>query len=371
MRHKISTVVAAYNEEPVIRDTIYGIISHLESQAGYDWELICVDDGSRDRTFSVMKEAAGNDPRIKVLGHLRNMGQGKALRTGFEACSGDIVVTMDADLSYGPQYITSLSEALDKERADIALTSPYTKGGAALNVPFYRHFLSRYGNKYLSRMSNYKNLSTSTSVVRAYRREVLDSLFLTSDGMELQLEILMKSAMMGYRVFEIPARLIWRKQKKEDAKFRRVSKMKIMKTIRLYLFMGWLAKPALIFLILALFLLMPGLYMVAMLFYRVVSEVIANSGRGISAAVSEGLETVFRKYTYSFVVSGGLIIFGFQLLVFALLTLQNKFYFEELYRLGLRPTQNGRVTGVDPERAKTEALQKNQDPPHDIKLPSL
>lgn len=330
--HKISIVVAAYNEEPVIDQTVKRIVAAMEGQNRYAWELVCVDDGSRDGTHALMAGSAKGDPRVTILRHRRNYGQGRALRTGFEACTGDIIVTMDADLSYGPEYILKLVDALIERNVDISLASPYTKGGAVRNVPFYRHFLSRFGNKYLARMSDY-DVSTITCVVRAYRKEVLDSLFLTSDGMELQLEILLKASMLGNRVTEVPAELAWAEEKASGAKFTRVSKMRILRTMGVYLFLGWLSKPALIFIILSLAMLIPGFYMAAVLGLRVLITIAGSLDNGIIKAVSMGLESVYRNYSYSFIVSGGLIIFGFQILAFALLTIQNKFYFEEVYRL--------------------------------------
>lgn len=330
--HKISIVIAAYNEGPVIKNTMESIARWMAGQDRYDWELICVDDGSRENTFSEMQEAAAGNPRVSVIRHYRNYGQGRALRTGFEACSGDVVVTMDADLSYGPEYICRLADTLFERNVEISLASPYTKGGSVRNVPFYRHFLSRFGNKYLAKMSNY-DIATITCAVRGYRREVLDSLFLTSDGMELQLEILLKASMMQFRVCEIPAQLTWAERKASDASFKRVSKMRILRTMGIYLFLGWLSKPALIFILIALTLLSSGCYIGTMLVFRILQSIAGNMDQGIVQATSTGIAAEYKNSTYSFIVSGGLIIFGFQVLAFALLTLQNKFYFEETYRL--------------------------------------
>lgn len=333
---KISIVIAAYNEETIIGASLQKIIDLMKSQHHYEWELICVDDGSKDNSHKIMKEFCPSDDRIKVMRHFRNFGQGRALRTGFEQCSGDFIVTMDADLSYGPEYIILLSKALEENHVEISLASPYAKGGSVRNVPFYRHFLSRYGNKYLAKMSHY-NISTSTCVVRGYRTEPLKALFLTSDGMELQLEILMKAHMMGYRVTEVPAVLEWADQKASESDFKRVSKMRILRTIRLYLLMGWLEKPAYIFFIFSALMLLTGSYMSVVLLYRIAENLVKYLSLGFVMAVSSALREAFTSYTYSFIISGGLIIFGFQMLAFALMTLQSKYYFEELFKIGVRP----------------------------------
>jgi glycosyltransferase involved in cell wall biosynthesis len=297
-----------------------------------EWEIVCVDDGSRDETGNLLEEIAAEDPRIRVLHHRRNFGQGRALRTAFDACGGEVVVTLDADLSYGPEYIYRLADALDPNNAEIALASPYMKGGAVHNVPLYRHALSRVGNWYLARMSHYP-ISTSTCVVRAYRREVIDGLTLSADGMELQLEILLKASMSGFRVCEIPASLAWADDRVAEADLRRVSKMRILRTIRLYLLMGWLSRPAFVFLLLSMFLLVPGTYMGLVLLARVAAAVVRHLPEGAIVAVSNGLEEVFTRTAYSIAFCSALLVIGLQLFAFSLLLLQNKFYFDELYRL--------------------------------------
>lgn len=329
----ISVIVAAYNEEPIIFKNLERIVAELENRFNNKWELICVNDGSRDNTGTLLDEFAQKDSRVKVLHHRRNFGQGRALRTGFNICRGDIVVTLDADLSYGPQYIFELVDALEVNNVEIALASPYMKGGIVRNVPFYRHMLSRWGNFYLAKMSPY-SVSTSTSVVRAYRREVLDSVVLTSDGMELQLEILMKAYTLGFRVCEIPAQLQWSKDKKQGPKLRRASKMRIPGTIQTYLFLGWLTRPAVVFLLLSWLLILPGLYMSLWLLWRVLERVPTHLGRGIMEAISLSLQSAFQTYTYSFIIYGGILLVGMQVFLYSLLLLQNKYYFEEFFRLG-------------------------------------
>jgi len=328
----ISVVIAAYNEESVITQSLQRIVTELSSHA-MTWEIICIDDGSHDRTGVLLDEMAQNDKRVKILHHRRNFGQGRALRTAFNVCCGNVVVTLDADLSYDPRYIFELVDSLEANNVEIALASPYTRGGVVKNVPLYRHMLSRWGNFYLARMSPY-SISTSTSVVRAYRHEVLDSLVLTSDGMELQLEILMKAYTLGFRVCEIPAELRWDEYKKQNTKLRRVSKMRVFSTIQTYLFLGWLTRPAVIFLALSWLLILPGLYMFIMLLWRVLESMPAYLSYGLVDAISLSLQNVFQTYTYSFIIYGGILLVGMQIFSYALLMLQNKYYFEEHFYIG-------------------------------------
>lgn len=329
----LSVVVAVYNEEGIISRSLQRIVDELNRHSEISWELICVNDGSTDGTGALMEQCTTNNSMIRVYHHRRNRGQGRALLTGFAHCRGEVIVTLDADLSYGSEYIFMLKDALFKENVEIALASPYTKGGMVKNVPFYRHFLSRMGNFYLARMSQYP-ISTSTCVVRAYRREVIDSLLLTSDGMELQLEILMKAAVMGFQVCEVPAKLEWDVEKLSETDFRRASKMRLLRTIRLYLLMGWLTRPAAIFMGISSLMLLCGLFIFIALFRRVLEHIGTHPGVSWLQSASLSLQEVFQAYAYSFIIYGGIFLIGLQIFTYALLLIQNKYHFEELFRLG-------------------------------------
>lgn len=329
----LSVVVAAFNEEPVMAQTVARIVATLEERGPGGWELVLVDDGSRDGTGAIMDQAAAADGRLVALHHRRNFGQGRALRTGFEVCRGQCVVTLDADLSYGPEFIWLLYDALQRERVEIVLASAYMKGGQVRNVPWHRLFLSKAANRYLARMSQY-DIAVISCVVRAYRREVLDALFLTSDGMELQLEVLMKASLLGFKVCEIPAALVWPEQPKQG-QVKRSSKMKILHSSGVYLKMGWLSRPSFALFILAALLVLPGLYMAAWIgwnFFEATGQRLA-AGESLRWAISHGLEAVFNAWAYSFFISGGLLIIGLLIFIMALLVMQNKFYFDEVYRL--------------------------------------
>lgn len=330
----ITVIVAAYNEEPIIANNLQRIEQELMTRPDVHWQLICVNDGSHDNTGQKLENFAAGNPRVQVIHHRRNFGQGRALRSAFDQSLGEFIVTLDADLSYGPEYIYVLIDALQKEKVEIALASPYAKGGSVWNVPFHRRFLSRLGNFYLARMSHL-SISTSTCAVRAYRREVIDSLGLNSDGMELQLEVLMKASLLGFRVCEVPAELRWldKKQVKKDS--RRASKMRIMKTIQLYLLMGWLSRPASIFMILSILMLCAGVFLAInaiILFFGLLHSYI---DKGFVLAVSNSLKGLVLEYYYGLFFSCSFLLFGFLTFAFSLVLIQNKFYFEELYRLGL------------------------------------
>lgn len=170
---RVSVIIPAYNEEVVIRDTVQSVTEALEGLSNaYQWKLLLVNDGSRDNTGAVMEELASLNRGIKVLHHRTNCGRGKALKTGFEAASGDIVITLDADLSYSAEHI---SQMVEKMEADIVLASCYAPGGRVEKVHFVRALMSRIGNAPRYRALG-GDLTVATCVISAQKREALPSL---------------------------------------------------------------------------------------------------------------------------------------------------------------------------------------------------
>ena len=187
------------------------------------YEIIAVNDGSLDNTLDILNRLAEQDRKLKVASYSKNVGRGMALRKGFKESSGEIIVSIDADLSYDPHYILDFVEVLRAEQdIDLVLASPYMPGGGVQNVPFLRLWISKLGNKIL-RFAMPNRIYTSTGIFRAYRRKLLDSLELESDGKEIHLEILSKALALGYRVKEIPTILTGRKKGKSKFKFRKTT----------------------------------------------------------------------------------------------------------------------------------------------------
>ncbi len=247
-----------YNEEDNVIRTLSEVNDALSVYESY--EIIAVDDGSHDNTFKLANKFAIENPNIRILKHVTNMGMGRSLRTGFENAKGDIIVTIDADLSYSADQIIKLADELIKdETVDIVLGSPYMEGGEVKNVSFTRLFISKIANKFVG-YSMPHQLSTVTAVFRAYRKEVLDSIELESNNTEINLEILSKALATKYKIKEVPAILEGRQLGNSTLKFR-------AKTISHVLF-SFYEKPIMLFGVIGLILCIIGLISAIFLFYQ-------------------------------------------------------------------------------------------------------
>src|SRR5512133_881186 len=149
----LTVIVAAYNESAIITKNVGLIIDELNTRPNLKWELICVNDGSSDNTGELLEDIKKNNPNVIVIQHRRNFGQGRALRNAFDISRGQIIITLDADLSYHTDYIYKLFDTINNTKSDIALASAYMDGGSVKNVPFIRHFLSRSSNIYLAKIT--------------------------------------------------------------------------------------------------------------------------------------------------------------------------------------------------------------------------
>ncbi len=167
-----------------------------------DKEVIVVDDGSTDGTRERLQKAAQNDEGLVVLFHPENRGKGAALRTGFSAVTGDIVVIQDADLEYDPAEYPTLMQPIVDGRADVVYGSRFL--GGPHRVLFFWHYV---GNRLLTLLSNALNninLSDMETGYKAFRAEVVRSITLRSNRFGFEPEFTAKVAKRPLRIYEVP-----------------------------------------------------------------------------------------------------------------------------------------------------------------------
>jgi dolichol-phosphate mannosyltransferase len=218
----LSIVIPMFNEAENVESTVKRVEEAMASFKG-TYEIVAVDDGSVDNTLEILRKLESQDKKIRVVSYSKNAGRGKALRRAFQSSKGEIVVSIDADLSYDPRYILDLYRPLMTEQeTDLVLASPYMPGGGVQNVPAFRLWISKLGNKILE-LAMPNRIYTSTGIFRAYRKRVLDSLELESDGKEIHLEILSKAMALSYRVKEVPVILRGREKGRSKFRFRKTA----------------------------------------------------------------------------------------------------------------------------------------------------
>jgi len=203
---KLSFLIPCYNEEDGIPKLLEALGETRRAVGpAYDWELVFVDDGSSDRTEAMLRSAAASDPAIRVVRHPRNRGLGAALRTGFEAVTGDLVATADSDCTYDPREIVNMLKLLTPD-VDVVIGSPYHPQGRVENVPAYRLVLSRN----LSRIYGWvigADLYTYTSLLRLYRSKVVKTVTFDSNDFLAMAQIVVAARLAGFRIVEYPTTL--------------------------------------------------------------------------------------------------------------------------------------------------------------------
>ncbi len=168
----LSVVAPAYDEEdtlPQFAEEVGAVLGPLAD----DYEIVVVDDGSRDRTLSVLTELSRQDPRIRWISLSRNFGHQAALLAGLEHASGDVVVTMDADLQHPPALLPQMVDRW-REGYDVVYT---VKSDASRALTLRRRLLMNVGY-WILRFVSGLNLQFGQSDFRLLDRAVLDALIL-------------------------------------------------------------------------------------------------------------------------------------------------------------------------------------------------
>jgi dolichol-phosphate mannosyltransferase len=198
-------------------------------------ELVFVDDGSTDGSLDAFRDALRPGPGVQVRfeQHTQNRGLGAALRTGFAAARGEVVVTTDSDGTYAFAEIPGLLACLAAD-VDLVTASPYHPRGGVDGVPGYRLLLSR-GSSLIYRLLVDRRLHTYTSLFRAYRRALIDSVSFQSSGFLAGTEILVKALLVGFRAAEYPALLHVRAAGVSKAKLARTTLAHLRFQIRILL----------------------------------------------------------------------------------------------------------------------------------------
>ena len=209
----VSLVIPVYNEEKIIADTIIAVKNFMEKnfnseKSDLDYEVIFVNDGSRDNTLKIAEALA--DEKIRVLRHSVNKGKGGAVRTGMLDAIGDIVFYTDCDLAYGLDVLVEACEIFKQNKAADALIGSrklHKEGYESYN--FMRKLASVVFLKLLRIYGGIK-FSDSQSGFKGFRKDVCKKIFSVceTDGWAFDVEVLLIAQKLNLKIIEMPVKII-------------------------------------------------------------------------------------------------------------------------------------------------------------------
>ena len=193
----LSVVMPVYNEEATVCQIADTVLERPEVG-----ELLIIDDASKDKSWDVLQKFKDN-PRVKLLRQEVNRGKGAAIIRGFAAASKDYVIVQDADFEYTPEDYPQVLRPLVNGKAEVVYGARFMSSPG--QVRYFRHEM---GNKFLTFLSNLFSdihLSDMETCYKAFRREVIQNLLLTSERFGIEVEMTAKLARSReLRIWEVP-----------------------------------------------------------------------------------------------------------------------------------------------------------------------
>jgi glycosyltransferase involved in cell wall biosynthesis len=193
---KLSVIIPVYNEVESIQEIVKRV-----KNTGLAWEIVLVDDGSKDGTRDLLKEMDGIE-NVRVILHEKNQGKGAAVRTGFDVARGDVFLIQDADLEYDPRDYPTLLKPLDEGIADVVYGSRFL--GGPRRVVMFWHMVANYMLTFMTNILYNTILSDMETGYKVFRRKVIDGMALRAKRFDFEPEFTAKVLKRKYRIFEVP-----------------------------------------------------------------------------------------------------------------------------------------------------------------------
>ena len=224
---KLSIVIPAHNEEDSLPSTVESVFQTLREEK-IDHEILVINDGSKDKTESVLQGLQTKFSTLRYLNNEAPNGFGYAVRRGLENFTGDCVAVYMADASDAPSDLVAYYKVLSQSNVDCVFGSRFMKGSQVLDYPWIKLFINRLANLFIKVLFRLK-FNDITNAFKIYRREVIEGVqpFL-SPHFNLTVELPLKAIVRGYTFEVIP--ISWSNRKHG------VSKLKIKEMGSRYLF---------------------------------------------------------------------------------------------------------------------------------------
>ena len=198
---KLSIVIPIYNEESTLIEITNKVLN--ADKCGLGFEIIFIDDSSSDKTPKITKNISQENKNVKVIRHSKNLGKGAALRNGFKAATGDIILIQDADLEYDPSEYPKLISPILNGKADVVYGSRF-RSEQETRVLYFWH---RIANGLLTLMSNMftnLNLTDMETCYKVFRNEILEQVKLVENRFGIEPELTAKiSRVPNVRIYEV------------------------------------------------------------------------------------------------------------------------------------------------------------------------
>lgn len=203
---KLSVVMPAYNEGSNIYRNLKAASACIQDFCT-DYELIAVNDGSKDCTKEEIERAASEDTHIRMVSYEQNRGKGNAIKEGVRAATGDVIAFLDADLDISPAHLKRYIRELGRQSADIVIGSKMHRE-SKLEYPASRRFVSFCYYIILKTLFHLSVKDTQTGI-KLFRAEAIKSIIgmVRTSGYAYDIEILAVAARFGYKIIEQPVTL--------------------------------------------------------------------------------------------------------------------------------------------------------------------
>ena len=212
---KASIIIPAYNEEKTILNQLK-LVSKVDYHIPY--EVIVVNDGSTDSTYTEALKAKRFIKVLRVVGYAKNRGKGYAVRMGIKKAKGDIIAIQDADLEYSPSQLPKLIKLVLDGKSEVAYGSRFKTRNKSV------YWIYGFGNKFLSLAASLLFLSWVSDIetnYKVFKKDLFNKLNIRANGFDFEPEITAKILKRGFRITELP--ISYNDRTKEEGKKIKVS----------------------------------------------------------------------------------------------------------------------------------------------------